>query len=208
MLRTALAAVLLLGAPAQLGLAQQVQAAITQPATLAADLARVDATLNATQTFAGDFRQFNPDGTQQTGKVYIQRPGKARFEYDGPLLIVSDGVTIAQQDRQLETLDRGPLSATPLDFFLKNEVNLARDTEIVAFRKTPQEWRISARDGSGNVDGVLTLVFDATTLALKGWVVDDAFGSTIQTELSNLRYNAQLDPRLFILRDPDRRERR
>ena len=175
---------------------------------MAEDLARINATLNATETFAGDFLQIDPDGTRTGGKVYIQRPGKVRFEYDGPLLIVADGVTIAQQDRVLETFDRGPLSATPLDFFLKNEVDLARDTEIVAFRKTLDEWRVSARDGSGNVDGTLTLVFDAGTLALKGWVVDDPFGNRVVTELSNLRYNAQLDPRLFILRDPDRRERR
>ena len=185
----------------------QAPAAFTEPATLNQDLARLDATLNATDTFTGTFRQVNADGSVDAGRVYIARPGKLRFEYDGPLLVVSDGVTLAMHDRVLETTDRGPLSATPLEFFLKNDVNLARDVEIVGFRKSPTEWHVSARDGSGQVEGVMTLVFDATTLALKGWVVDDGFGNATRLELSELRYNAELDPRLFVLRE-DRRDRR
>ena len=187
---------------------QSAPAAFTEPATLNADLARLDATLNATETFTGSFNQYNTDGSTDRGTVYIARPGKLRFEYDGPLLVVSDGVTLVQQDRVLETTDRVPLSATPLEFFLKNDVNLARDVEVVAFQKSPTQWRVSARDGSGQVDGVMTLVFDATTLALQGWVIDDGFGNATRVELADLRYNAQLDPRLFVLRDDRRRDRR
>ena len=173
-----------------------------------ADLARIDATLNATQTFAGRFTQTNADGTTDTGTVYIQRPGKLRFEYDGPLLVVSDGVTLVQRDEALETSDRVPLSATPLEFFLKNDVNLARDTQLVDFRKGPSTWSVSARDGSGEVDGTVTLVFDAATLALQSWIIDDSFGARTRVDLSDLRYNAQLDPRLFVLRDDRRGNRR
>lgn len=214
MLCTLLAASLMTSVPAIVTQAQQApsaaysSAAVTEPATLGADLARLDATLNATQTFTGSFSQVNADGSTDTGKVYIQRPGKLRFEYDGPLLMVSDGVLLTQQDKLLETTDSVPLASTPLDFFLKNDVNLARDVEIVAFRKSPVEWAVSARDGSGEVDGVITLRFDATTLALLGWNIDDSFGNTTRVALSDLRYNAQLDPRLFVLRDDDRRDRR
>ena len=182
--------------------------AFTDRANLQADLARINATLNATRTFAGRFTQLNADGSTDGGNVYIAKPGRVRFEYDGPILVVADGVTIAYQDSQLETLDRGPLSATPLDFFLKNDVDLLRDTDVVGFIKTPTEWRVSSRDGSGQVEGTLTLIFDATTLAMKGWVVDDQLGVRTQTNLSDLRYNAELDPRLFVLRDEDRRKRR
>ena len=173
-----------------------------------ADLARIDATLNATQTFAGRFTQTNADGTTDTGTVYIQRPGKLRFEYDGPLLVVSDGVTLVQRDEALETSDRVPLSATPLEFFLKNDVNLARDTQVVDFRKAADTWQVSARDGSGEVDGTVTLVFDAATLALRSWIIDDSFGARTRVDLSDLRYNAELDPRLFVLRDDRRGDRR
>ena len=44
----------------------------------------------------GDFVQIGPDGRKSEGKLYVQRPGKIRFEYAQPatMEIVSDG-TIA-----------------------------------------------------------------------------------------------------------------
>lgn len=185
--------------------------AFTDIANVRADLARIDASLNATTTFSGRFTQYGADGSFAEGQVYLNRPGKLRFEYDAPnpLLIVSDGVTMTQQDRALETFDRVPLSATPLNYFLKENVNLADDTEIIGLQKSPTEWRVVARDGSGEVDGTLTMVVDAVTLALREWIIGDSFGGQTRVILSDLQYNTQLDPRLFILReDSDRRERR
>ena len=185
---------------------QQPLAAFTSPQTVPADLARVDMALNNTLSFSGRFDQYAADGSIESGQIYLQRPGKMRFEYDAPspLLIVSDGVTMTQQDRALETFDRVPLASTPLNFFLKENVDLARDTEVVALQKLPNEWRVSARDGSGEMDGVITMIFNAQTLALKEWVITDGFGGNTRVILSNLRYNERLDPRLFILREERR----
>ncbi len=185
---------------------QQPLAAFTSPQTVPADLARVDTALNNTLSFSGRFDQYAADGSVEAGQIYLQRPGKMRFEYDAPspLLIVSDGVTMTQQDRALETFDRVPLASTPLNFFLRENVNLARDTEVVALQKLPNEWRVAARDGSGEMDGVITMIFDAQTLALKEWIITDGFGGNTRVILSNLRYNERLDPRLFILREQRR----
>lgn len=186
--------------------------AFTHRDTVRQDLAQIDGSLNNTGSFQGRFTQYGSDGSVANGTVYIQRPGKVRFEYDdpNPLLIVSDGVTLVQQDRALETFDRVPLSATPLNYFLKENVNLAADTEVVALQKLPREWRVSAKDGSGDVAGVITLVLDANNLALRQWIITDEFGGQTRVELSNLQYNQRVDPRLFILRDEreDRRDRR
>lgn len=190
--------------------AQQPASPFTDPATVPADLARVDAALNNTLSFQGRFAQYGADGSFAQGTIYLNRPGKLRFEYDAPspLLIVSDGVTLTQQDRALETTDRVPLASTPLNFFLKENVNLARDTEVIGLVKTPTQWRVSARDGSGEMDGVITMVFDAGTLALREWVIRDGFGGNTRLLLSDLVYNQRLNPRLFILRDESRRDRR
>lgn len=190
---------------------QAAQAApFTDPATVPADLARVDAALNNTLSFQGRFAQYGADGSFAQGTIYLNRPGKLRFEYDSPspLLIVSDGVTLTQQDRALETTDRVPLASTPLNFFLKENVNLARDTEVIGLVKTPTEWRVSARDGSGQMDGVITMIFDSGTLALREWVIADGFGGNTRLILSDLVYNQRLNPRLFVLRDDSRRDRR
>ncbi len=185
--------------------------AFTDIQNVRADLARIDAALNGTDTFSGRFAQYGADGSFAQGQVYVKRPGKLRFEYDepNPLLIVSDGVTLIQQDRALETFDRVPLSATPLNYFLKENVNLANDTEVIGLQKTAQNWRVTARDGSGEVDGTLTMVVDANTLALKEWSIGDSFGGQTRVILSDLRYNERLNPRLFVLReDSDRRDNR
>ena len=221
MIRTLLASTALalpLGVAAQVGLAPPPQAerapaalpAFTHPQTVPQDLARVDASLNATGSFSGRFAQYGADGSYATGTVYLQRPGKVRFEYDdpNPLLIVSDGVTLVQHDKALETYDRVPLSATPLNYFLKENVNLAADTEVTSFQKLPTEWRVTARDGSGELDGAMTMVFDPATLALKQWVIVDEFGGQTTVQLSDLRYNERINPRLFVLREDGRRERR
>jgi len=122
-------------------------------------------------------------------------------------LIVSDGVTLTQQDKALETIDRVPLSATPLNYFLKENINLANDTEVIGLQKTFNEWRVTARDGSGEMDGAITMVFNAENLALKEWIIADSFGGETRVLLSDLRYNERINPRLFILRDEPRRRR-
>ena len=186
------------------------QSPFTNPQTVPRDLARVDQAMNSTISFSGRFSQYASDGSFAQGQVYIKRPGKLRFEYDAPnpLLIVSDGVTLIQQDKALETTDRVPLSATPLNYFLKKDVNLENDTEIIGLIKTYNEWRVTARDGSGEVDGAMTMVFDAKTLALKEWIIADSFGGQTRVLLSDIKYNERINPRLFILRDENRRDRR
>jgi outer membrane lipoprotein-sorting protein len=186
-------------------------APFTDPANVAADLARIDASMNATFSFQGDFVQVAANGAVSKGKIWLQRPGKVRFEYDAPnpMLIVSDGVTMVQNDRALETFDRVPLSATPLNYFLKENINLANDTEVIGFQKLPGNWIVTARDGSGQQEGAITLVFDSETLALQTWIIADDFGGATRVQLSNLAYNGQIDPRKFILReDTSRRGRR
>ena len=182
----------------------------THPQTVEADLAELDYTLNHTLSFSGRFTQYGADGSVDNGTIYLKRPGKLRIEYDqpNPLLIVSDGVTLVQKDLALETSYRVPLSSTPLNIFLKENVNLARDTEVIGLAKTAQDVRVTSRDGSGEMEGDITMVFDAQTLAFKSWIISDSFGGQTHVQLSGLQYNPDLDPRLFVLRDDNRRDRR
>lgn len=174
------------------------------------DLSKISAKLNSTASFSGRFAQYASDGSFSQGNIYLKRPGKIRFEYDAPapMLMVSDGVTLTQLDRQLGTKDRIPLKATPLEFFLAENVDLANDVEIIALQKTPSSISVTAKDGSGEVDGAITMVFHPQTLALSEWIVHDGFGQETKIILSELKYNLRLNPRLFILRDDTRRDRR
>ncbi len=192
--------------------AQQAQRlpAFTHINEVESDLARISTKLNSTASFSGRFAQYASDGSFSQGNIYLKRPGKIRFEYDAPapMLMVSDGVTLTQVDRQLGTKDRIPLKATPLEFFLAENVDLANDVEVIALQKTPNSISVTAKDGSGEVDGAITMIFDPQTLNLSEWIVHDGFGQQTKIILSELKYNQRLNPRLFILRDDTRRDRR
>jgi len=181
--------------------------AFTHMETAQADLDQISAALNSTASFAGRFAQYASDGSFAQGQIYLKRPGKIRFEYDepAPLLLISDGVTLTQIDRELETKDKVPLKSTPLAFFLAENVDLANDVEVAALQKTVDGIRVAAKDGSGEIDGMITMVFDPANLALKEWIVSDGFGSSTRIILSDLQYNQRLNPKLFIDREKKRR---
>ncbi|HUF87104.1 MAG TPA: outer-membrane lipoprotein carrier protein LolA, partial [Thermohalobaculum sp.] len=48
------------------------------------DLARISNYLNGMTTLEGNFVQVGPDGQLSEGQFYLRRPGRMRFEYDGP----------------------------------------------------------------------------------------------------------------------------
>src|SRR3546814_9144224 len=70
----------------------------------------------------GRFLQVGPDGSAAEGDIYLQRPGRFRFEFDPPvpMLIVSDGAYILMDDRELKSVERIPLAATPLDLLVRD----------------------------------------------------------------------------------------
>ena len=190
--------------------AEQRLPAFTHIGTVSQDLARIDTAMNNTASFSGRFAQYGSDGSFSQGQVYLKRPGKIRFEYDAPaqLLMVSDGVTLTQLDKALDTKDRVPLKSTPLAFFLAETVKLEDDVEVISLQKTINAISVTAKDGSGQMDGAITMIFDPNTLALREWVVHDGFGQQTKILLSELKYNERLNPRLFILRDEKRQGRR
>jgi outer membrane lipoprotein-sorting protein len=185
--------------------------AFTHPNSVAQDLARLDLALNNTGTLSARFTQSNAEGGQAFGALSLKRPGKIRFDYDdpNPILIISDGVTITQIDEKLGTSDRIPLKSTPLDFFLKSDLSLARDTKVVALQRFTNQTRVTVEDGKGKTAGQMTLVFNEPNLALLEWTVIDEYGTTTRVELSNLVYNQEMNPRLFQIRNErnDRRRR-
>lgn len=166
-----------------------------------ADLDRVSAALNAAHTMKGGFIQIDPNGQVDEGMFYIEKPGKMRFEYHAPnpILIVSDGSTVAVQNRQLNTVDHYPIWTTPLDLILSDDLNLKRNYAIAAISREPGELIVNARANSNRVDGNISLVFSDPALELLQWTVVDSQGSTTTVSVRDVQQNVTLDPALFIL---------
>ena len=92
-----------------------VRQALAQTALVGADrtqaLAQASAALNRIASVQGRFAQIAPDGTRSQGDIYLQRPGRMRFQYDAPspLTIVSDGSIVSVEDRSVRDVSRVPL---------------------------------------------------------------------------------------------------
>lgn len=168
-----------------------------------AAIAAASLSLQEMDNIAGRFVQIGYDGSVEGGDFYLDRPGKVRFEYDEPhpSLIVSDGATVAHQDRELDTIDRAPLRQTPLHLILRRDVDLSRDAEILAVERRGDVLGIVAADPDGELDETITLVFEAPALRLREWIVTDALGQETRVVLTQLRVEDRLDPALFVLRD-------
>lgn len=183
---------------------------ITQPAGLSdADrsrlLDRASTALAKVKTASGTFEQLAPDYTESTGRFALSRPGKVRFEYDAPtpLLVVSDGTTVALQDSELETTDRVPLGTTPLTLLLDDEIDFATEADVLDVTTGNGRVAITLRDPSGEMDGTLTLLMQENDMALTGWRTVDSGGNMTQVQLTDVNYGKRLNPRLFVLKDFD-----
>ncbi len=183
---------------------------ITQPAGLSdADrsrlLDRASTALAKVKTASGTFEQLAPDYTESTGRFALSRPGKVRFEYDAPtpLLVVSDGTTVALQDSELETTDRVPLGTTPLALLLDDEIDFATEADVLDVTTGNGRVAITLRDPSGEMDGTLTLLMQENDMALTGWRTVDSGGNMTQVQLTDVNYGKRLNPRLFVLKDFD-----
>lgn len=181
-------------------------------------LTRASAALNRVSNIQGRFAQIAPDGSRSAGQVYLSRGqgnrvGRLRFEYDPPaqFLVVADGVNVATIDRALKSTTRVGIGETPLIHLLKPNINLDRDTRVVQVARSGADLLIAVRDRANKVDGVLTMVFDGATYALKAWDVTDGARNTTRLTLVDTRTVASLSPRLFQiedLNDPTARRKR
>jgi len=169
----------------------------------AAALTAANRTLNSVQRMQGRFVQTAPGGARSTGNFYLQRPGRLRFEYDAPatLLIVSDGSVVAMRDTALRTTERTSLRSTPLNLILGERIDLERQARITRVSRSGEWTMVTARDRSGQTDGLITLNFHGENAELRSWDVTDATGARTRITLSDVTQPASLDRNLFRLSD-------
>lgn len=163
-------------------------------------VSRANAWFNANLIMVADFVQMGADGKRTDGKLYVQRPGRLRFEYAPPatLEIIADGTSVAVRDRKLATQDVYFISQTPLKFLLKDKIDIARDTQILDMKSDDRSVMILIEDKAtfGGTSRI-RLVFDAVNFSLRQWTVTDPQGYETLVSLSNIEFAQRPDPALF-----------
>ncbi len=173
-----------------------------------ATLAQAQAYLQALTSAQGNFVETGPGGQRRTGRFWLQRPGKMRFEYTDPagLLVVSDGSNVKRYDPRLNVFRQVPLSATPLSTFLARNVRLDQGVRIDRVtRMASGAFAITARDSGKPNEGSVILAFAGSPLRLQEWTITDPQGARTRTQLTSLTPASGLAASLFQLRDPTRR---
>jgi outer membrane lipoprotein-sorting protein len=168
------------------------------------DVDRAVAYLQSLTNVRARFIQTDARGGRLTGRLRLQRPGKARFDYDPPsgMIVASDGVMVSVVDHRLKTMRVFALSQTPLALFLARDIRLDRGVEVHAVRHEPGAMTILASDGRGKAPGAIALRFSESPFALTGWILKDGRGGAVEVRLEDLSLAAPAPAAAFRLRDP------
>jgi len=173
---------------------------IDSPAEQQADLVRISAALNSIHAMQGGFVQIGPNGDVDQGTIYLDKPGRVRFDYDppNPMLVVSDGRTITVKNRKLNTTDHYPLFGTPLQFILNNDVDLRTNNRIVDVRRENDTLIVDAKSNAAAWRANVSIVFSGgADLELRQWTVVDAQGLSTTVALRDVKRVETLPDSLF-----------
>lgn len=155
--------------------------------------------LNGFRTAQGAFTQVNADGSLSTGTIYIKRPNRIRFEYDGESSkFVAGGGQVAVFDAgSNEEPERFPLSETPLSIILADPIDFNRAGMITAHTSDGTTTTITAQDPRNPGYGSIELVFTADPVELRQWVVTDDTGQQTTVVLNDVATGVDIGDRLF-----------
>ena len=135
---------------------------------------------------------------QTGGTFYIQRPGRIRFNYEdpSPIMVVSNGKTLAVNNKKLKTWSYYPLRKTPLSLLLSNSIEID-DKSIRSV--DAQDDITTVVMGNKNIfgDSEITLLFDPQTQDLRQWTIKDAQGKETSVMIFNVEKNINIPKKTF-----------
>ena len=158
--------------------------------------------LNSLATVESDFTQVNSDGTVSTGKIYIHRPGRVRFEYAPPdksLVLASGGQVGVFDAKSNQPPEQYPLSRTPLNLILAEKVDLGRARMVVTHRADGTSTRVTAQDPEHPEYGTIELVFTSNPVELRQWIITDDLGQQTTVILGEMKKGTNLGERIFSI---------
>ena len=165
-------------------------------------LAELSRYLNGLTTAETSFTQVNADGTISTGTLYIQRPGRMRFEYappDSNLVLASAGAVAVFDVKSNQPPEQYPLRRTPLNLILAPQIDLGRAHMVTGRREDGPATVITAQDPEHPDYGTIQLVFTADPVELRQWVVTDDTGAQTTVILGKLVKGKSYPDSLFSI---------
>ena len=145
------------------------------------------------------FEQQNADGTRSTGTIYIDRPWKARIEYDPPEpgLIIATSRRVALIDRKSNEGPKFyPLRATPLYHLLSEDIQITDERFLIGYNVNARFSEVHLRSPMKSIEGYVKLYFQNRPIRILGWTWVDGMGNNTSVTLEGLRIT-EVDGDLF-----------
>lgn len=200
-------AIIILCAFTSLSFAAETQVAFLPAAELVkhqTTVDRVTAYLGGLSTIVADFMQIAPDGSLSSGKFYLKRPGKMRWQYNPPtpILMVANGTEFVYYDYDLEQVSYIPLDSALIGFLAQETVRFDDKVGITTIEEKEGAIRIGLAQRDKPDEGSLLLEFSDKPLLIRNMVVTDAANQTTTVSLANAKFGLALDKQLFVFMDP------
>jgi len=163
-------------------------------------LGQVSDYLNSFVTAEGEFTQINADGTISTGRVFIKRPNRVRFEYNPPeeSLVVAGGGQVAVFDPRSDgDPDRYPLNQTPLKIILERNIDLTQTDMVTGHTSDGTTTTVTAQDPDRPEYGNIQMVYTADPVELRQWIITDDTGQQTTVILGDLAKDGRVPDILF-----------
>ena len=161
--------------------------------------------LNSFVDMEGYFVQTGPSGKFTSGRFFLNRPGRVRFEYEppSPLTIVADGSWVSIENRKLKTSEHYPLRTTPLKIILAENINLLKSADVTQVFRDKSRTTVTLHDRGLAANGEITLVFQTEDMVLKEWIVIDGQGLQTRVSVTDLVTGIKRRSNLFFIKKPD-----
>jgi len=156
--------------------------------------------LTGLRSARGSFRQTNPNGSVQTGRFYLQKPGRIRFEYDTPkgAMVIADGAWVGVFDpKSNRNPTRYPLDKTPLSLLLRDRLSLAEPGLVLGATRDAKGTEITVVDPKAPQEGRMVMTFTDDPIALTGWTITTKTGARTRVDLQGLERASGFERSLF-----------
>lgn len=148
------------------------------------------------RTMTGDFVQFGPRGEMTEGTFYMERPGKIRFTYkNSPVRVISDGQSVAINNKKLDTWSLYQLQQTPMKLLLSDHIDVSNGN-LLEFRQESSAITLVIVDNSMGKSKI-RMIFDPKTYELRQWTIIDRQNLETTIQLINPRTGVRFADGMF-----------
>ena len=157
--------------------------------------------LNELNNITSQFIQTSSEGADESGIISISKPGKLRIEYkkNSKLLIIADGKWLHYFDVELNEMQSVIIEKSPAWILLKKNINLKKDFKINKLEN--KKGKITLEIIDNNIDNIekIELVFSASPIKLKKWVITDSQEIETTVALLNIKKKKKFNEKTFEL---------